>query len=115
MVLIDIDKLKKRIATKKTSPIKVKEYVVIDYPQNGDKILPQEYTMRIGASNGSPVEVSIDNQPWVECRGDQGYYWYDWKDIPLGTHTCVARKKLVSGKYKKSKEVRCMATENLKN
>lgn len=115
MVLLDIEKLRKKVVAKSNGTLlssKPKEYVVIDYPKDGDKILPYQYSVRIGASEGD-VEISIDDKPWQPCRKNQGYYWFDWQKISLGMHTCIARKKLASGKYKKSKVVRCMAVEKI--
>ncbi len=118
MVLLDMEKFRKKVVTRSNGGLlgakKVKEYVVIDYPKDGDKILPHQYTIRIGASEGN-VEISIDDQPWQPCRKNQGYSWFDWQKISLGMHTCIARKKLASGKYKKSKVVRCMAVEKLQS
>lgn len=108
-MIIQIDRAKKKVLIKR-EPKKsaaLKTYVVIDYPQNGDTLAPEHYSLRIGASAGHPVEVSIDGGPWQSAREHSGYYWYDWHNIPAGKHTCVARIQLPDGKVKKSKAVSC--------
>ena len=84
-----------------------KTYVVIDYPSSGEKIQPGHYAVRIGASGGGTVQFSIDGGDWKDCRPNAGYYWYDWVSIPQGNHKISARIQISSGKYKKSKIVRC--------
>ena len=84
-----------------------KTYVVIDYPSNGKKIQPGHYSVRIGASGGGTVQVSINGGNWKDCRPSAGYYWYDWVSIPQGNHKISARIQISSGKHKKSKIVRC--------
>lgn len=83
------------------------DYVVIDYPKNLETILSNNYTVRIGASNCLNVEISIDDQPWQNCRHSVGYWWYDWHNIPTGNHQLTARINLGDGNYLISKRRRC--------
>jgi len=92
--------------TKPGSPA-AKAYVVIDHPTNGSTIQPQHYAIKIGASGGEAVEFSMDGGEWQQSRFAEGFYWYDWHSIPSGSHKIVARIKLPTGKYKKSKITRC--------
>lgn len=86
-----------------------KSYVIIDYPQNGEKINSANYTIRIGSSGDGSVQISINNGEWLSCRFDSGYYWFDWYSIPAGKHQCIARIQLPDGTYKKSQPITCSA------
>lgn len=86
---------------------KAKSFIVIDHPKNRENIThPHHYAIRIGASGGENVEISIDNSSWHACRQSAGYYWYDWHSLSKGEHKIVARMKLPNGKFKKSKITR---------
>ncbi len=89
---------KKRVAPSQNGSI------AIDYPKNGEAILPQHYAIRVGSTEDL-VEIAVDGGEWQACRKAGGYHWYDWYNISQGGHKCVARMKLDSGKYKKSKAV----------
>ncbi len=113
-MIIHIDRAKKKVSIKKEpAGAKAKQpkgpYVVIDYPKNGDILEPHHYSIRIGASVGHDVQVSIDKGPWQPARENSGYYWYDWHDISIGQHSVVARITFANGKTKKSKAVNCQA------
>ncbi|GEM_PF-3899453 len=90
----------------KTDPRKSKKeenYVVIDYPKEGEIITSPNYTIRIGASEGNTVEVSIDAAgSWNVCRLAEGYWWYDWANYSPGFHLVKAR--MVDSKGKVIKE-----------
>ena len=119
-MVVELEKPKKRgrtkkvlssesaVITKNVAGQSEKSYVVIDYPNEGDKFSSHYYTIRVGAGGGEAVEISIDGGEWISCRQNSGYFWFDWHSIPQGVHKIVARIKLVSGKFKKSKVVRCV-------
>ena len=108
MALMQLEKPKKRAFIKRLiTPALSNEYVVVDFPKNGEKILPVHYAFRIGA-NQENIEISMDGGEWKSCRKGSGYFWYDWNSIPAGKHKCAARMKLTNGKYKKSKSVAFM-------
>jgi hypothetical protein len=87
---------------------KPKPSVAIDYPANGEKIQPHQYSVRIGAGGAESVELAVDKGDWQNCRQSAGYWWYDWHSIPKGKHKITARIKLPNGKVKKSATVRCI-------
>jgi len=72
--------------------------VVLDHPQQGEKITAPAYTFRIGTSGDiTQVEISIDQGPWQTCRHSVGYWWYDWSSYLVGRHQAVARAKAKDG------------------
>ncbi len=91
----------KKVTAAKTATAKIaapviveqaKEYIVIDHPKNNEVLGKGNYSMRIGASKCDKVEISIDDQPWHNCRHSVGYWWYDWHCTAPGTHQAVARQ-----------------------
>ena len=81
-------------------------YVVIDYPQEGETVSGLHYAIRIGASEGGNVEISIDGGDWQQCRNGGGYWWYDWGYFTPGTHKLTARLVDQNGKVLKKSAVR---------
>ncbi len=81
--------------------------VTIDYPQQGEKIQPLHYAVRLSVKGSSTVEIAIDENDWNACRESVGYYWHDWAPISKGSHKLTARIKLSSGKYKETKTITC--------
>ncbi|MDD2804024.1 MAG: hypothetical protein PHV33_00585 [Elusimicrobiales bacterium] len=86
------------------------EYVVVDYPKNLETITSKQYTMRIGASDCTGVDISVNDQPWQPCRWANGYWWFDWTNYTTGTHQLVARMHKRNGEYLISKRRRCKAS-----
>ncbi|MCX7905237.1 MAG: bifunctional transaldolase/phosoglucose isomerase [Elusimicrobiales bacterium] len=84
-------------------------YVVIDYPKHQEKITSSYYTIRIGTSPTSKVEVSIDGGPWMNARESVGYWWFDWNNITPGNHEIIARIQIDENTYLTSKRRRCKA------
>ncbi|MBI4397118.1 MAG: hypothetical protein HY548_08490 [Elusimicrobia bacterium] len=90
-----------------------KQYVVIDYPVEGEIITSQRYTLRFGASpipqtgtvpgGADKVEVSIDGRDWQPARESAGYWWFDWSGYSAGPHTIEARIPTGGKRYAKSK------------
>lgn len=69
----------------------------IDYPKEGESVLPGHYAVRISAKTAGSVEVSINNGPWHTCRTADGYHWYDWTPSTPGRATISARCKSSNG------------------
>lgn len=101
-----IAKLMKSIGGKKTAPAKtgaaVKNdgsCVVLDHPQQGEKIASPDYTLRVGTvGDVERVEISIDQGPWLPCRYSVGYWWHDWTGYPAGRHQAEAKAWARDGK-----------------
>ncbi|MCM2267213.1 MAG: hypothetical protein NDI60_05485 [Elusimicrobiales bacterium] len=93
--------------TAKTQPIATEEYVVVDYPKNLETITSRHYSVRIGSSDCTGVDISVNDQPWQPCRHSVGYWWFDWNNFQPGTHQLVARMHKRNGEYLISKRRRC--------
>ncbi len=91
----------------KTAIINTNEYVVVDYPKNLENITSRHYSVRIGASDCTGVDISVNDQPWQPCRHNVGYWWFDWNNFQPGTHQLVARMHQRNGAYLISKRRRC--------
>ena len=66
--------------------------VVLDHPQQGEKITAPHYTFRIGTSGDiERVEISLNKGPWQSCRNAVGYWWYDWADYAAGRYQVVVK------------------------
>lgn len=85
------------------------EYVVVDYPKNLETLTSRQYTVRIGASDCTGLDISVNDQPWQPCRWANGYWWFDWNNYTSGTHQLVARLHKRNGEYLISKRRRCKA------
>lgn len=99
-----------KTAAKPAKPAKILdtgEYVVIDYPKNLETINARHYCVRMGASDCTGMDISINDQPWQPCRHAVGYWWFDWTNFQPGTHQLVARMHKRNGEYLISKRRRC--------
>ncbi|MFA5138370.1 MAG: Ig-like domain-containing protein [Elusimicrobiota bacterium] len=66
--------------------------VTIDFPTEGETVVGNSYTFRIGApDNAERVEVSINKGSWQACRQDGGYWWHDWSGFAPGKYQLRAR------------------------
>jgi len=83
------------------------EHVVIDYPKSLETITSRHYSVRIGASECTGMDISVNDQPWQTCRHCVGYWWFDWNNFTPGTHQLVARMHKKNGEYFISKRRRC--------
>lgn len=92
----------------KPEEIQVEEYVVVDHPKNLE-VIPENipFAVRIGASECSAMDISIDDQPWQPCRNAVGYWWFDWEGFTPGSHQIVARLHKNNGEFLISKRRRC--------
>jgi transaldolase/glucose-6-phosphate isomerase len=93
--------------TAKTRLTNTEEYVVVDHPKNLENITSRHYSVRIGASDCTGVDISVNDQPWQPCRHAVGYWWFDWNNFQPGTHQLVARMHMRGGEYLISKRRRC--------
>jgi len=93
--------------TNKTKLVNTNEYVVVDYPKNLENITTRNYSVRIGTSDCTGVDISVNDQPWQPCRHAVGYWWFDWNNFQPGTHQLVARMHKRNGEYLISKRRRC--------
>ncbi len=93
--------------TKAKTVINTNEYVVVDYPKNLENITSRQYSVRIGTSDCTGVDISVNDQPWQPCRHNVGYWWFDWNNFQPGTHQLVARMHKRNGEYLISKRRRC--------
>ena len=87
--------------------VNTNEYVVVDHPKNLETITARQYSVRIGASDCTGVDISLNDQPWQPCRHAVGYWWFDWNNFQPGTHQLVARMHKRNGEYLISKRRRC--------
>lgn len=81
--------------------------VSVDYPQEGEKIMPGHYAVRVSAVPGAQVEISVDGGPDQPCRPSVGYYWFDWSPTQPGRVTFSARYRIGKGRWKKSEPRSC--------
>lgn len=75
----------------------------IEYPQPDETVLSLEYTFRIAApAEAEGVDVSINQGPWLACRKDVGYWWFDWSEYAEGEHEVIARTRGKDGRWRMS-------------
>ena len=75
-----------------------KELVVIDFPEEDEKISSSHYTIRVGVfADAQRVEVSIDDSEWQPARSAVGFWWFDWSGYKNGQHSAIARVHLQDG------------------
>jgi hypothetical protein len=80
--------------------------VTIDYPVENEPVFPGHYAIRVHSPEDKPVEISINDGPWVDCRSSNGYFWFDWWPVESGRHRIRARA--VGSKPKKVSERICI-------
>lgn len=72
----------------------------IEYPQQDEKVVSRQYTFRVGApARVESVDVSIDQGPWLACRKEVGFWWYDWSGYDDGEHEIIARTPGKGGRF----------------
>src|SRR5687767_388271 len=68
------------------------EYLLLDYPEEGERITVPKYMIRIEAScQAHRVQVSVDRGPWRSCRAWAGFWWYEWSGYLPGRHQVIGR------------------------
>ena len=100
-----IAKMIKAIGRKKTPTPETKAAVkpgvgsvVLDHPQQGEKITAPQYTFRIGTLGDIKlVTISINRGPWQPCRSASGYWWYDWAGYKSGQYQAEAKAQTKDG------------------
>ncbi len=65
--------------------------VLVDYPQEGERVVSRQYTFRIAADGAERVLVSVDEGQWQPARKAAGYWWFDWQGYEPGVHQLEAR------------------------
>lgn len=81
--------------------------VSVDYPQEGERVLPGHYAVRITAAGAEAVEVRLDGTDWLACRESLGHFWYDWAPQKPGPVTLAARARRGKGRWAASPERSC--------
>ncbi|HAT72257.1 MAG TPA: transaldolase [Elusimicrobia bacterium] len=107
MLKLAVKKNTKTNTATRAKLVNTNEYVLVDYPKNLENITSRHYSVRIGASDCTGVDISINDQPWQPCRHTVGYWWFDWNNLQPGTHQLVARMHTRTGGYLISKRRRC--------
>ncbi|MBV9079911.1 MAG: hypothetical protein JO102_02190, partial [Elusimicrobia bacterium] len=83
----------------------------IDFPVEGELVLPGHYAVRVSAPEGSGPEISTDGKQWNACRPAVGYFWFDWWPSAKGRVTLQLRLK-ANGKWTKVAERGCSVVGN---
>jgi hypothetical protein len=86
--------------------VKCKDYVVIDYPKENEVITHPSYTLKIAASSGQSVEVSINGGDWAPCYSAEGFWWFGWSNYASVPHKIIARSLDAGGKVIAKSELR---------
>ena len=73
-------------------------FVIVDYPQAGERVVSPGYTIRLSVHSGGEAEVSIDDEAWMPCREAAGFWWHDWRGYGRGVHKVCARVTLPDGR-----------------
>jgi len=76
--------------------------VVVQYPQEGEKVYKGHYAVRVDVQNAQSVQLSINNGLWQDCREASGHYWYDWFPSEAGAFRLAARGLDEDGRIIKS-------------
>lgn len=100
-------------AVKKPQP--AAEEATVDFPQEGELVLPGHYAVRISAQPGFDVEISSDGKEWHPTRFSVGFHWYDWNISRPGRAVLSLRVKSGKGRWKKIGERECVVIERNDN
>ena len=78
----------------------VEIHPIIEFPQENETIFSRAYTMRIAVPVAvKALDISIDQGPWLACREDVGFWWYDWTGYAVGKHEIIARIRAHNGRW----------------
>lgn len=90
--------LKQKLGVKLPAPRPPEGFVIVDYPQAGERVVSPEYAIRLSVRSGGGAEVSIDEEAWMACREAAGFWWHDWSGYRRGPHKVCARVTLPDGR-----------------
>ena len=79
----------------------------VEYPQEGELLPGESYTMRIDAPGARLVRVAVDQGPWLDARLSVGYWWFDWSGIESGPHEVIACAEYEGGREAVSEVKHC--------
>jgi len=82
--------------------------VTVDFPHEGELVLPGHYAVRVSAQPGYDVEISTDGKEWSLTRPSVGFHWFDWWPSASGRTVLSARVKSGKGRWKKVSERECI-------
>jgi hypothetical protein len=84
---------RKGAAAISTNPIDATALVPlsIDFPSEGEEIMPGHYAVRVSAGPYSRVEINVGGKEWFPCRESLAYYWFDWNPDKPGRVKLTAR------------------------
>lgn len=99
---------KTKTATVKQVTKRPREYIVVDFPREGEIIYNQSFCIRLGVGENTHVEISINGGPWKPCRHSVGFWWFDWSGYGSGRHTILARVVTPSGNLLKTPPRTCI-------
>lgn len=108
---------KTAVAEKKAEPSNIKTAelqteAAVDFPKEGEMVLPGHYAVRISAKPGYDVEINTGGAEWTPVRESVGYYWYDWWPAKPGRTVLSVRVKVGKGRWKKASERICTVVGN---
>lgn len=95
-------KTPKKPAAKPRAPKTPPLSLSIDYPQEGERLLPGHYSIRVGAPGATQAELCVDFKEWRPCREAVGYFWFDWNPEPAGARALEARARRGKGRWVKT-------------
>lgn len=76
---------------------------IIEFPQENETIVSRAYTMRIAVpAVVEALDISIDQGPWLACREDVGFWWYEWSGYEDGRHEIIARTRAHNRRWRMS-------------
>ena len=91
---------KKRRAAAK-APAQPRLVVTVDYPQEGEQILPGHYSIRVTAAGAAQAQVRFGDGEWLDCRESVGHFWFDWNAVS-GEFALGARARVDKGRWASS-------------
>jgi hypothetical protein len=87
----------------------------IDFPQEGELVVPGHYAVRITAQPGFDVEISTDGKIWQFTRPSVGFHWFDWYPAKPGRTVLSVRVKSGKSRWKTASERECVVLDRPAN